>query len=64
LRAGEADADEAADPEAVPPLLVDEDGEGGGEVYRGGGFTDSTFLIGDSEDACQGRSSRRVRGDR
>ena len=29
LRAWEADADEAADPEAVPPLLVDEDGEGG-----------------------------------
>ena len=40
------------------------DGEGGGEIYRGGGFTDSTFLIGDSEDACQGRSARRVRGDR
>ena len=29
LRAWEADADEAADPEAMPPLLVDEDGEGG-----------------------------------
>ena len=29
LRAWEADADEAADPEVVPPLLVDEGGEGG-----------------------------------
>ena len=39
-------------------------GERGGQVYGRGGLADSTFLIGDSEDASQKSSARRVRGDR
>ena len=39
-------------------------GERGGEVHSGGGLTDSTFLVGDSEDACQESSARGVRGER
>ena len=39
-------------------------GERSGEVHSGGGLTNSTFLIGDSEDACQESSAMRVRGER
>ena len=39
------------------------DGERGSEVHSGGRLTDSTFLVGDSEDACQDSSARRVRGE-
>lgn len=40
------------------------DGERGREVHGGGGLTDSTFLIGDSEDSCQESSARSERGER